>query len=336
MNELTKMSVEWKPLEQNSYPELFHYTSLEGLEGILKSGILWATNARHLNDTTEFLLLWENILPYIRDYLQVEVRRNREQYQHVFENLEEGAAQDAENFIPIFKSILMNNLNEPYVTSFTTHEDDYNRRHGLLSQWRGYGSEGVAIVFDYKKLEELIEDEKDRFQYLACSLRKTVYQINDFNLENGFPDLLRVLERFAVDYAAGLGPEDDRALETMDLLNYELLLSAGSLKHRGFQEENEYRIILGVPDYQRIDEIADPPINPAGRKEVHFRNGRCDSIPFIKVFERSGDLPITRILVGPSRNQIANEYQVKKLLPTIHPYAEIELERSEIPFVSSA
>jgi len=34
---------------------VWHYTTLVGLEGILTSGMMWATDARFTNDRTEFV-----------------------------------------------------------------------------------------------------------------------------------------------------------------------------------------------------------------------------------------------------------------------------------------
>ena len=328
MNEVTKMSGAGKQLVSNNYPELFHYTSLEGLKGIMESGTLWATNARHLNDSSEFQLMWKAIQPKLEEYFNENVMRNREQYPQNQVDLKGYIAQDAQTFLQIFRNILTEELIEPHVTSFTTHEDEYNRENGLLSQWRGYGNDGVAIVFDHKKLEKLVEEEEHRFQYLACSLERAVYYNNECKLENEFPELFREMERYAGEYAT-----NDMNGNNIDL-NKELFFAVGRLKHRGFQEENEFRIMLGVPNYDRIDEFAT--ISPLRRKEVHFRNGRCGSIPYIKVFEESGDLPITRILVGPSRNQAENEYLVKKFLQDLLPGSGIELDKSEIPFVSTA
>src|ERR1700723_3779531 len=44
------------------HPELFHYTSAGGLEGILKTQTLWATNALFLNDRWE-ITAFEMLLP---------------------------------------------------------------------------------------------------------------------------------------------------------------------------------------------------------------------------------------------------------------------------------
>ena len=36
-------------------PEVWHYTNLAGFEGILSSGRIWATEAHHTTDETEFV-----------------------------------------------------------------------------------------------------------------------------------------------------------------------------------------------------------------------------------------------------------------------------------------
>ena len=39
------------------HPELYHYTNLDGLKGILSTKSLWATHFANLNDSTEVTLL---------------------------------------------------------------------------------------------------------------------------------------------------------------------------------------------------------------------------------------------------------------------------------------
>lgn len=47
-----------------THPELFHYTGIGGLEGIVKSQTLWATHAAFSNDATE-IRAFEARLPQI-------------------------------------------------------------------------------------------------------------------------------------------------------------------------------------------------------------------------------------------------------------------------------
>jgi hypothetical protein len=46
----------------HKYPEIYHYTKADGLQGILTSQILFATQYDHLNDSSELNLL-RNALP---------------------------------------------------------------------------------------------------------------------------------------------------------------------------------------------------------------------------------------------------------------------------------
>ena len=52
-----------------SHPELFHYTTLNGLRGILENGSLWATHYSHLNDSTEIDFVQAALVQPIADRL---------------------------------------------------------------------------------------------------------------------------------------------------------------------------------------------------------------------------------------------------------------------------
>ena len=67
-------------------------------------------------------------------------------------------------------------------------------------------------------------------------------------------------------------------------------------------------------------------------KPVFHREGSCGSIPYIKLFDGFGDdLPITRIIVGPSQNQLAHEQAIQEMVEG----RGIRIQRSGIPFVGS-
>jgi len=50
----------------DQHPELFHYTGVAGVEGILKTQTLWATHARSLNDASELIAFRERLPRIIR------------------------------------------------------------------------------------------------------------------------------------------------------------------------------------------------------------------------------------------------------------------------------
>jgi hypothetical protein len=104
---------------------LYHYTSVNGLRGIIDSGNVWATHLGFLNDLSEGQAL--RVDAEYRARLDETDRRS-----------------------PVF------------VASFCRHVDAYQMRNGLLSQWRGYAGEGggYCVVFDEAALDELVDAER--------------------------------------------------------------------------------------------------------------------------------------------------------------------------------
>ena len=104
------------------------------------------------------------------------------------------------------------------------------------------------------------------------------------------------------------------------------------LKHIAFREERECRIVVWVvsESVREVDvwqEESDKQF-----KQIRYRSGACGTVPYIRLFEDSEiDLPITRIIVGPSLNQLVYFEKIRELVKD----REIAVERSEIPYVGS-
>ena len=134
----------------------------------------------------------------------------------------------------------------------------------------------------------------------------------------------------------GLDVESDEVQRNVDRLTAEILPAVGRLKHRAFHEEQECRIIAGVPHEfhsQKFDQLGEP---TKQFKKIHFRPGLVGSIPYIQLFEDlQRHLPIKRIVVGPSRNQLANLETVHQLLKLHERSTVVSVQRSEIPYVGS-
>jgi hypothetical protein len=108
---------------------LYHYTSLEGLIGILKSQSIWASHCEFLNDSSEFL----HALSFAKSY--------------------SGNIYMEDDYLAAFGWGMRHALEEMdkhdiYVSSFSEKPD-------LLSQWRGYcpKSAGICIGFDKNSIE---------------------------------------------------------------------------------------------------------------------------------------------------------------------------------------
>jgi hypothetical protein len=104
---------------------LYHYTSVNGLRGIVDSGNVWATHLGFLNDLSEG-----------RAAAADEAWRAR--------------LEETDKRSPLF------------IASFCRHQEPHQQKNGLLSQWRGYAGEGggYCVVFDEDQLDALVEAER--------------------------------------------------------------------------------------------------------------------------------------------------------------------------------
>jgi hypothetical protein len=112
-----------------------HYTTFDGLHGILRSGKLWATDTRYLNDTTERVHAEQLMAGFLKDL-----------------------NSDCETqFRELLDSCVANAFKSTFVTCFCENGD-------LLSMWRGYGaSGGFSIEFDGAKLRALLNPTFETF-----------------------------------------------------------------------------------------------------------------------------------------------------------------------------
>ena len=328
--------------------ELFHYTSLHALEGILETNTLWATHAEHLNDSSEMKLLWPKLALDCATYLKADFEAGPgldPELREVAEKLggaDKISAQDGTMIVDVMKSLLFGDdtnqgMGIPFIASFATHEKGDHCKDGMLSQWRGYGrDQGVAIVFDAAQLEDLLRSECDRFEYLCCLKADVVYYENQLNLEAHFPELFDSLKGISKDVVDGFR-NNENAQKNFYALSCNLLPAVGRLKHPAFHEEKECRIIVGLCHESHRHKISRFGDQQRHMKAIHHRPGPSCSIPYIRLFEDFGEeLPISRILVGPSRNQSANSEAVHSLLDQLTRGRAIKVQESEIPYVSSS
>ena len=327
--------------------ELFHYTSVSALRNILDSGVLWATRASHLNDTSEMNLVWGPLSKWFKNQFEAEIstlaRKKPETKRRIDDRggVRRIAQCEGNMMANLMRSHLLGDDSAegsavPYIFSFSMHRGDtpegqYHQRHGMLSQWRGYGgAEGVAIVFDTREIERLLGLECCQFDYFFCYLASVVYHSGSQSLLQEFPKLFDAIQQYSL---AWIEENDDAAQESLSNVISELPIAAGKLKHIAFEEEDECRIVAGTMSDEFLQDLKNVGVNSGKRaKPFYYRQGRCRSIPYIKLFEELvDDLPITRIIVGPSQNQLAHEQAVRAIVGG----NTIKIQSSGIPFVGS-
>ena len=339
--------VEWLAEEQpasSGAPSLYHYTGLAALQGMIENREIWATHFSSLNDPTEVHFAREQITEAVRpmmlDLLMKAVWDTPSAKQRIDESggaiklagLEANALVDS-IFNPAFVGVAGKTpLSPAFIASFCSHEkqSSYVRKNGLLSQWRAYGKNGVCIVFNTKRLEELLAREERRCAYGLLTLRNVFYDKKTFAASPAFVELierLRVTHNKMLNAVGGPAPS---GMITGELI--ELFLNACTrLKHEGFVEEGEVRIIA-LPKARRMWEMAD------ADEGGETRGGEY----LVEPFERDGSmrialnrthpntpLPIERIIVAPSAHQAELVSSVKGIIGD----KCIPVHASETPFI---
>ncbi len=109
---------------------IFHYTTAEGIKGIIETDSIWATNYRYVNDLAEFT--YANSL--LRDELSARLQSESPLLRAVFEQM----LADPDTLLgPV----------DMFLACFCDQGD-------LLSQWRAYGSRGGGYALGLSATQE--------------------------------------------------------------------------------------------------------------------------------------------------------------------------------------
>lgn len=190
----------------DSPPVLYHYTSSQGLQGILQTGSLWATHTAYLNDSSEF-----EHAAYLLTELLTELKQHYEtDLTHPIHSLADRAVVRLQELPGLY---------DRYVTCFCSIDN-------LLSQWRAYGHQGgYSIGFDHEGLIERLPPE--------CQLAKVNYS-NPHFLQGYFEEMIELMEMYG-------SPGERSELEHSLIENLGKL--SATIKHPAFAEEHEWRIV---------------------------------------------------------------------------------------------
>lgn len=221
---------------------IYHYTTSRGLEGILSSGVLRASNYRHLNDASEVGYGCE----LVADVLAREAKRRSQTFHNAIIDIEQSLRSRWDQYLD-------RQLMDIYVTSFCEAAD-------RLSQWRAYGKpEGsYCIGFEIRRLDGIglfwprrviYEPEEQRSE-----IETTIGRLNE------------------------LSAPMTRADDVEFLLRYAMVELACRLKHPAFREEGEWRSIIDASNYdsQELIRFPSPDSGPA-RPFVELIRGSVDS-----------------------------------------------------------
>ena len=194
-------------------PEIiYHYTTQDGLLGILKESALWVTKIHYLNDASELiepLHVADTVLTKLKQQLDIEDVKDKQTKREIYLSM----LDDIRDWERI-------NI---CVASFCADGD-------FLSQWRGYGVPGssYSIGFDREKLTETIQSHP--FDLHRCQY---------FN-----PEAYRQrIEQFIIGF---INEVTEKHSVPIDFIS-EFVKMAATIKFECFEEEFEWRIVSRRP-----------------------------------------------------------------------------------------
>lgn len=281
--------------QKNDLPNqgiLYHYTSLLGLKGIVENGKIWATNILYLNDSEEFFNAMEafnSVFDTMWDTPE-EIDSLNESEQDFLSSLShriEDIFEDNEDGFKVF------------VSSFSENADK-------LSQWRGYcpSGSGICIGFDFENLNNLS----------GCQLVKCIYvkqSMSSSEEQDGFNQVYKFIKGYLTAFQSFENEENRKEKTKILLQDFEkdFLKFAARIKHPGFKEENEWRLIL------TLDEKSDD--------KILYRSGKSMLVPYVEIDirDKNKQMNIPDVWVGPTPHSYLSRNSIIDFLNTQNVYA---------------
>jgi len=194
---------------------LYHYSDARGLEGILRTGEIHATDLRFMNDAGEL------------HYGQSLIRDVAEQQLH-------SCTDRIRSAFSVVPSSLQDLSFRFYASCFCEDSD-------VLSQWRAYGNAGggYAIGFDFNALISVMREAGH-----ARSLQRVDYNLSSQKTRVGraFAEFIRIANRCETEFKEH--PECQAAVDyCASSASLFLVLELSRMKHPAFREEQEFRIV---------------------------------------------------------------------------------------------
>jgi len=305
------------PQVWRTHPELFHYTGRAGFEGIVGSNSFWATHFRDMkDDPTEVIGLRTSLTPVIAArYNEIVANFKTNRVGRRLWKKSGGGLGTARDFVNSLYGATFDRKAptalDAFVTSYSTHAGDgeFEREHGLWSQWRDYaGPDGYCIVLDTKAMGLLLAEECDVRYWAHLKLDPVRY--GDQPVAELFPELVEAAGHTLQQFLDGVR-EPEMGVQ-------EFLIGSTLFKDPKYRPERELRIVA-IPGTAKLSQMAlrehAQVFKPLPLPEMRTRS---DGRRYLSVFEgKPVRLPILRIIVGPAAGAEQRIALARSLLPGV-------------------
>lgn len=306
---------------------LFHYTTGNGLLGILSKNEIWSTAYYCTNDETElragrgvltplFLSKTHKVVKAGDSRVLTICRRgaNIWDYANGFEEM-------------IFR--LAVSLISVYITCFCRPSSEEDFLHGLLSQWRGYGADGgYALQFNRTKLQERVE-QINKVEDLNYHLQDVHYSPNN-SLKVELLDHTEVFTNAYLNYLD--------TIANFDLSQKSMRNPLASLPHKALLSLLDYLIQTKSTHFSEEKEcrlsLIDPISNGSKAVVIDYFNRNGLLVPFTRTPTNFNILDcVDWIIVGPSPRIDNRFHSVSQMVRNMG--LNIKVRPSHIPFSRS-
>jgi hypothetical protein len=255
-----------------------HYTSAENALKIIQTQEVWMRNVRCMDDYTEVRHGYEMLQELLTK------PEHEKKFCDAIDQYAEGAGREA---ITAFIRWGKDNQFNTYISSISEHDDTEND-NGRLSMWRAFGglSTRAAIVL---KLPLTRGSTKGLNLWLS-----PVSYFRYEDVEKYFLEFIQNLDGLISKVI--LTSADRKVL--VSIISSMLVMSAVSLKHEGFREEKEWRVIY-------MPEMAPTPLMlkkaeiikgvPQIVYKLPLKNNSSEAVVGIEIPQL-----VDRVIIGPS------------------------------------
>ena len=279
---------------------IYHYTSLNGLYGILTSNSLYFTNIYFLNDKVEMIYTYKVILELLPD---LEQTMNDELYQKIKERAEYHTCPEyyqSESEVWFREDF--------YIASFSKEPD-------RLALWNYYTKSVDNIGFNIKFYAyNLVSHIENINQNASVYYSDVCYEVTEQK---------KMLKQTILKYNENWNNTLDNKGKEKIIRNLwkNFIIYSLFFKHPQFAQENEYRIVIGN-------------ISHAEDKNLEFRCEHGLFIPYLRItFPKDKEIPndlFDEIKVSPTCDKSLIKYSIDKLLNKTENYA-LTISYSDIP-----
>lgn len=273
--------------------KLAYYTSAHVARSVLEKHELWMKNLSHMNDNSEVAYGCKLLNDLLKSGFGEELLDVMQEYI----GMDRTAAE--ETLVQFETEKLSWKLNT-YATCFTEHldgEDD----DGRLSMWRGYGNEnGVAMVFDVSKMDDVLDGSMvDLTPVEYLKIDKLIDEANELlsQIRSKKEELCKYKPEFLKEYI-------------MNVLRFAII----SIKHPGFAEEKEWRLV-GHAENLKLD--------------IEEINGMVQQVYKLKLRDFKLAEGLDRIILAPTTDVFAREMTRKAFVRLIEESLRIDHGRAE-------